>query len=286
MKRRVYKDTDDTKLREKLLKQFRNVIKIKDRLYNENAIQKFLEKNPEIIPLPFILNHWLHFNAVLSKFRISDYYIADFAYLTKCSDFWFLVLLEIEAASKRIFTKSSGNICFHNEFNKAYDQILHWKAYINDNYAEIRKRINCLLMPPKMGRNPIHFKYVLILGRDGEKDADKKRRLITQRNTENIRVMTFDSIISNYSSGPVLRKIILSHHRDGFKIKRFQGVSTNIFSYLFPEYLCFSPDIKKELMADGYDIKSWERGERLMICDKYPMSRHDEVITKIIKYQK
>ena len=59
----------------------------------ENDIQKFLEKNTELIPLPFIENHGLHFNLVISKFKLGNEYITDFAYLTKSSIKWLLVLI-------------------------------------------------------------------------------------------------------------------------------------------------------------------------------------------------
>lgn len=81
-----------------LIERFRSALE--DDSLNENDIQRFLEENSELISTPFLLNHHLHFNVLISKFKISDGLISDFAYLTKSSDFWDLVLVEIEDPKK------------------------------------------------------------------------------------------------------------------------------------------------------------------------------------------
>ena len=73
--------------------------------------------------MPFLLNHYLHMNCVISKFKLGNEFVTDFAYLTKSSDYWEFVLVELEDAKKKIFTNDKENIYFHSEFNHAYDQI-------------------------------------------------------------------------------------------------------------------------------------------------------------------
>jgi len=269
-----------------LIAKFKKTLTGRSKSKNENEIQKFLEKHTELIPLPFILNHRLHMNAVISKFRIAEHLVADFAFLTKCSDFWHLVLVELEASNKRIFTKAGQKIVFHNEFNKAYDQILSWRSYILDYQNFVKQKISCLLMPPKMGINPIRFKYVLLIGRNKEKNTSTKSKLFAQKNSDDIRVMTYDSLISNYNSEYSAQKIILAHHGEGFKIKTLTDVDTYMFAYLGPDHLHITKTDKAKLIKRNYDISSWERGELLVICDRYPARKIKLVLSRIANVSK
>ena len=60
--------------------------------------------------------------------KLGKEFVTDFAYLTKSSDYWEFVLVELEDAKKKIFTNDKENIYFYSEFNHAYDQITSWKA--------------------------------------------------------------------------------------------------------------------------------------------------------------
>lgn len=57
------------KLEEKLLEQYFDVIGKNGN--TENQIQEFLEENTIFIPMPFLLNHYLHMNCVISKFNVT-----------------------------------------------------------------------------------------------------------------------------------------------------------------------------------------------------------------------
>lgn len=91
------------KLEEKLLEQYFDVIGKNGN--TENQIQEFLEENTIFIPMPFLLNHYLHMNCVISKFKLGNEFVTDFAYLTKSSDYWEFVLVELEDAKKEDFYK-------------------------------------------------------------------------------------------------------------------------------------------------------------------------------------
>ena len=55
------------KLEEKLLEQYFDVIGKNGN--TENQIQEFLEENTIFIPMPFLLNHYLHMNCVICIFN-------------------------------------------------------------------------------------------------------------------------------------------------------------------------------------------------------------------------
>lgn len=67
------------------------------------------------IPMPFLLNHHLHMNCVISKFKLGNEFVTDFAYLTKSSDYWEFVLVELEDAKMKIFTNDKENLKLKEE---------------------------------------------------------------------------------------------------------------------------------------------------------------------------
>lgn len=241
-----------------------------DASLTENDIQRFLEENTELIPTPFLLNHHLHFNSIISKFKISDGLISDFAFLTKSSDFWNLVLVELEDPKKRLFTSNNEQIKFHSDFNHAMDQITEWKGYIEQNSEEIRRRIDPIRVP--LNDRPIRFKYVLIYGRNSEKENDHRRtRMFAQKTNDDVRVMTFDSLISEYTLARYrYGKMILSHWREGYKVKSVPtNLDTSIFAYLTPAKLKLELEEKMSLIQQDYEIEKWEKGSYLSYNSKY-----------------
>ena len=254
--------------REELIGKFKDILDNEQSI--EDDIQKFLEQNTELIPLPFILNHWLHFNVVISKFKISSSLTTDFAYLTKSSDMWNLVLIELEDSKKHIFLKNNENIKFSSEFNNAFDQVMEWKAYISDNKEEVLKKVKALRTP--LGENMVKVKYVLIIGRNKEKDnSERKRRMFAEKSDDEIRVMTYDSLISQYKNSRYdLKKLILSPWRDGFQTKYVpRDIDTNIFAYIKPEFLKLKKEHIVELKKQDYQIDKWKEGKFLTINSKY-----------------
>lgn len=265
------------KLDEKMLEQYYGVIEEKDN--TENEIQKFLEENTIFIPMPFLLNHYLHMNCVISKFKLGNEFVTDFAYLTKSSDYWKFVLVELEDAKKKIFTNDRENIYFHSDFNRAYDQITSWKAYVNKNREAILHQIDKLRVP--LNENSVRFKYVLIIGRNAEKDNSEKRRaMFAEKSKDDIRVMTYDSLVSQCKSVPYNEeKIILSTWKEqGFKIKKLPRgkIDTNLFAYIEPDYLQISNKDKKILKEQDYQIDAWLSGKKLSYNNKYDAASYAE----------
>lgn len=242
---------------------------LNDKSKDENDTQRFLEDNTELIPLPFLATHQLHESAIIAKLPIGNGYISDFAYLTKCSDYWYLVLMEIEDPKKEIFLKSAENIKFSAKFNNAYDQILSWKAFLEEdnNTVELKKRVKKLMGDGLIANIPFYVKYVLIYGRNKEKQNSEKRiRMFEQKNSSDIQIKTFDSLISEYKSKPELPKMILSPWREnGFLIKKVpsKDIEMWLLGRLNSDYIKIDDKVKEKLIAQGYCIEKWEKGEYL-----------------------
>ena len=219
-------------------------------------------------------------------YRLGNEFVTDFAYLTKSSDYWEFVLVELEDAKKKIFTNDKENIYFHSEFNHAYDQITSWKAYVNKNREAILHQIDKLRVP--LNENSVRFKYVLVIGRNAEKDNSEKRRaMFAEKSDNDIRVMTYDSLVSQCKSVPYNgEKIILSTWKEqGFKIKKLpkQEISTSLFAYLKPEYLQISERDIEILKEQDYQIDIWLSGRALSYNDKYDAASLAERTTNPLK---
>ncbi len=268
------------KLEEKMIKKFFDIVEGKSN--TENQIQNFLEENTIFIPMPFLLNHHLHMNCVVSKFPLGNEFVTDFAYLTKSSDYWELVLIELEDPKKKIFTNNKENIYFHSDFNHAYDQIMSWKAYVSKNREGILHQIDKLRVP--LNENSVRFKYVLVIGRNFEKDNSEKRRaMFAEKSDNDIRVMTYDSLVSQCESVSYDgEKIILSVWKEqGFKIKKLpkQEIFTSLFAFLKPEYLQISKSDIEILKEQDYQMDIWLSGRALSYNDKYDAASFAERTT-------
>ena len=151
-------------------------------------------------------------------------------------------------------------------------QVQHLKAYVNKNREAILHQIDKLRVP--LNENSVRFKYVLVIGRNAEKDNSEKRRaMFAEKSDNDIRVMTYDSLVSQCESVPYNgEKIILSTWKEqGFKIKKLpkQEISTSLFAYLKPEYLQISERDIEILKEQDYQIDIWLSGRSLSYNDKY-----------------
>lgn len=267
-------------LDDNLIRQYLEVIENENN--TENQIQKFLEDNTIFIPMPFLLNHHLHMNCVISKFKLGNELVTDFAYLTKSSDYWEFVLIELEDAKKKIFTKEKDRIYFHSDFNHAYDQITSWKAYVSKNRERVLHQIDKLRVP--LNENSVRFKYVLVIGRNFEKNhSEKCREMFAEKSKDDVRVMTYDSLVSQCKTLPYnSEKIILSLWKEqGFQIKKLPKgeISTSLFAYLRPEYLKISKSNIEILKKQDYQIEAWLSGRLLNHNEKYDAASLAERVT-------
>lgn len=250
---------------------------------NENDLQRFLEINTEFIPTPFMLNHGLHFNVVLSKYPISTSFICDFAYITKSTVKWNVVFIEIESPQKKMFLNNSKDIRFSSHFNNAYDQVLSWKSYIMKNGNVVKESLRTLLRPIQMYNNVVEFKYVLVMGRNDELQNQHFIDMLNQKNSEDIIIMTYDSL-DNYNAYNRYSKkhVLLTKEKEQYRIKNLDSLSTELFAYLNSSELIVTKEQAAILCNAEYEIDKWYNGENLVINNKYAKSSSDRIIKKMM----
>ena len=125
-------------------KDEKEFVKLLNECKDENEVQDFIEKHSQFIPRKYMENHGISANVVVSKLPIGNKWQTDFAFVSKCSNYWNIVLIEIEDPKKLIFTKDDK---FTQSFNYARQQVEEWKNKIKDDYTlqeSIKKSLKVL----------------------------------------------------------------------------------------------------------------------------------------------
>jgi len=256
-----------------LVKEFKELLD--DTSKNENDIQKFLEEHTMLIPTPHMLNHWLHFNFFISKLPLGQRYKTDIVYLTKSSDSWWVVLMELENQHKKMFKGNYNHAEFSKDFYAAFQQIKDWKSYLTDNKGEFLKSIDRLRYP--LHENKVYFKYVLVIGRNNEKDTSEQRRAALAQEEVcfgDLRIITYDTLLSYYNQSrrlPLESIVVSPYQGDRFTIKKLPTgeINTPAFAYLKPDDLYMSSSDIEKFRAEDYEIDKWLAGNQLVYNEKY-----------------
>ena len=168
----------------------------------EQDVQAFLERHPSLVPGAFGLiglesGHYPMLCGVITQAPLPSYNsrVPDFMWLSQSSDTEQPVLVEIEAPSKRWFTRNGRPT---HQFNQALDQIAEWKNWFDvPHNVQAFKEFYGLDRTACMKRS-FRPAYLLIYGRRAEANADT--RLIPKRTNilpNHVFSMTYDRLRPN-----------------------------------------------------------------------------------------
>lgn len=216
---------------------------------DESAYQNFLEQNTSFIPVkPYELNHGINFDLIISKMRIGDSYISDFFYLSKSSDTWNVVFIEIEKPSSKLFNKD-GSIA--QDLNKGISQINDWRCFFEKDSNKNAFLDNAIIkalrsINPSILDNPCVFKYILVIGRREEiyRNHIYKTKL-RQLEDSDFSIISFDSLSENierkwtYYLGKIKDSTLF--------IKNEEYISSNLFQFLSPSLYKIKPSLLNAL---------------------------------------
>jgi len=191
-------------LREQIEALKTDYLALLDNEEKEQVYQKYLETNTRLIPREFVQNHGISCRVVLRKLALGSDYKSDFFFLSKSSTDWNAVHIEIEKPSSKYFKGSTNE--FDACFSHALQQINDWKAwFLRDNGVSFKSSLSALLVPENMGKNPIKHKYVLVYGRRSElENSDLRRSKILAQQTDDFKIMSFDSLAEGLLGKPVM----------------------------------------------------------------------------------
>ena len=239
----------------------------------EQVIQEFLELNSALIPTPYLENHGLHFNSIISKFSLSPALITDYIYISKSSSRWVITLVELENPDKDIFTKDMNNTKFSSQFSAAIGQVQQWMIHIQNNKDEVKRLLSGFMKP--INGNTVDFEYQLIIGRSNNKNMSEIRKNIFELNQKNagIKILTYDQIIHYYRNVRNTDKHILSTSKLRFRFKILGPEMGSILSFLGPDVLDFTNEQIQTLKDRGHDMDDWINGIKLGVNGKHAIPK-------------
>lgn len=231
-----------------------------DKSLIEQRYQDYLERNTEFIWTPYLLNHRLHLDCVLSKFPLDTSLVTDFAYLTKSTTKWWVVLIELETPHRRLFTKANKP---SSDLTAAITQVNEWRIFINRNSAEVVRRLDPIRRP--LPHNKVSFKYVLVIGRSTELETQARKDALDELCRDDFTILTFDSLLSAAKSEKSDTKNILQLTKNIYEFKYMHMLPELFFSWIPHEHFRLSEEQRNLLISSGYEIEKWEQGQALSV---------------------
>ena len=163
----------------------------------EQVYQDYIERNTRLVPREFVQNHGVHFSMVLRKVPFGADFKSDLFYLSKSSDDWNAVFVELEKPQSKFFKGSTNG--FHPDFLHAIQQINQWRAWFleeGNQRAFLNGTLQAIRLPLVMTRNPTYNKFVLVFGLRREYETNAQRRaLVKGFETDDFKIITYDSLV-------------------------------------------------------------------------------------------
>lgn len=211
-----------------------------DQCAEEQTYQHFIESNTQLIPREFVMNHGVWCDLVFRKLRLGSSYICDFAFVTKSSLQWRLVLVEIERPDKTFFRGPSLRL--HPDFTAALEQVSDWRSFLKRSLVGfVAEALGAIATFPQMV-DPGEVKFILVYGRRSEFESNKMRRdKVAEQQREDLRIMSFDSLAEDLASKDELYLAVRRNEFVDILSDRF--LSETPFLYMVPENIRISRNL-------------------------------------------
>lgn len=215
----------------------------------EQVYQQYIENNTRLVPREFVQNHGIHFSMVLRKVPFGADFKSDLFYLSKSSDDWNAVFVELEKPQSKFFKGSTTE--FHSDFLKAVQQINQWRAWFleeGNQRSFLNGSLNSILLPIGMARNPTYNKFVLVFGRRREYESNAQRRaLVKAIETDDFKVITYDSLVEGLEQKCNLYLGVRLN--DHIKIVSNELINEYMFSWVDPTQFSVSDTLHAAIVA-------------------------------------
>ena len=213
----------------------------------EQTYQRYLEQHTQLIPRDFEQNHGIHFELAIRKLPFGADFVSDFFFLSKSSDDWNCVFIELESPHASLFRGNSNNLSA--KLLAGINQIDTWRAWLSSgaNQAHFTETTIGPLRHP-LGQNPCFMKYILVIGRRREYEENELRRAtIRAKEREDFKILTYDSLMENLD-----RKFPLyvgSRTNSGIDLLSDKLVGSSIFGWLAPELIGVNNVLLEQIKA-------------------------------------
>lgn len=176
------------------------------RANSEAEMQYFFETNPAFLPGLYDRHNGPLGQVVVSKLKLGNEYITDFAFISVNSAEAQINLIEIESPCAPIFRESDDQ--FTSNFNRAYQQVRDWGLWAEQNATYLKD----------IFRNVYHrsiFRYrkviccrILVAGRRTEiqNNVTREKRWASVNHDPLVTVMSYDRLYELFSLNPLVLK--------------------------------------------------------------------------------
>lgn len=228
------------------LEKIENFKQLLDAEENEQVYQNFIEENSEFLPRHFMQNHGIHLQLFLRKLPLSSEYISDFFFMSKSTDDWNYVMVEIEKPQSKFFKDGSNDL--HRDFLVAVDQIKSWQAWFTQtaNKSHFEQQLSFLKKP--ITNTPVYIKYILVFGRRSEiEDSTLRLSKVKSYEDDDFKIMTFDSLCEDIQRKYPLYKGI---KKSGYiEIHNETMLEEDTFSWIQPNEVRIKQSLKDSFLT-------------------------------------
>jgi hypothetical protein len=169
---------------------------------SEAQMHYFLESNPVLIPGLYDLHNGPVGNVVISKLRLSDEFVTDFAFISENSAVCQVTLVEIESPRIQVFRKSDG--LFTSEFSRALQQLRDWDQWCAQNPVHLKDTFRRVYHRTIFKYQRVFVRCVLVAGRRSElvRSARREQRWAAENRDPSVVVMTYDRLLDFLTFNP------------------------------------------------------------------------------------
>jgi hypothetical protein len=171
---------------------------------SEAEMQYFFESNPMLIPGLYDLHNGPLGNVVISKLKLAEEYVTDFAFISINSAVSQITLVEIESPKLEVFRKSDDQ--FTSEFNKAYQQVRDWGLWAEQNATYLKDRFRTIYFKNVFKYQRVITRRILVAGRRAEiqQNPRRERRWASISHDSSTVIMSYDRLYDIFNLKPIL----------------------------------------------------------------------------------
>ena len=185
-------------------KQFADLRKLVHNNSGEKALDKYIQKNPNVLSMALKYAHTGHHGGwvipqQIIKPKIStsnNGLIPDYIIGGKSSDGFDWWVVELKGANASIFSRTKGKLRFSHTLNEAICQLMEYIDYCSEIQATLRDQFRL-----KGFREP---HGLILIGREQELDADPQKQKLraywNRINGARLEIRTFDSLIRTFQT--------------------------------------------------------------------------------------
>lgn len=222
----------------------------------EQAYQAYLEQNTRFIPREFVENHVSDL-ALFFASSLSAPTTKPISSTSRRARMTGTPSLSSWKSRGRAFSRTSITAIFRARCSR----LISGRRGFSRNEAGFLASVSAVQVPRHMASNPTYNKYVLVFGRRAEYEGNAdRRRLVRAAETDDFKIMTFDSLAEGLSQKGELA--VGSRHNQFIDILSDEVIDAGMYTWMEPTQLRVSKALREKLSQGGSNHFLFQDGQR------------------------